>query len=143
MHMANIQDIEKELIEEFELFEDWMEKYNYIIDLGRQLPAMEESLKSEDNLVSGCQSRVWLAPELRDGRLYFHADSDALIPKGIVSILLRVLSGHTPESIVKAELGFIDAIGLEEHLSPTRANGLMSMVNRMKKYALDIVASKN
>lgn len=141
--MANIEEIEKDLIEEFELFEDWMEKYNYIIDLGKNLPDMDENLKTEDNLVSGCQSRVWLAPEMKEGKLYFHADSDALIPKGIVSILLRVMSGHTPETIVKAKLRFIEEIGLEEHLSPTRANGLMSMVSRMKKYALAFQSQMN
>lgn len=141
--MTKIEDIEKELIEEFDLFEDWMEKYNYIIDLGKQLPEMDNALKTEENLVSGCQSRVWLAPEFRDGKLFFHADSDALIPKGIVSILLRVISGHTPENILQAELNFISEIGLEEHLSPTRANGLMSMVTRMKKYAMEIVARNN
>jgi cysteine desulfuration protein SufE len=141
--MASIQEIEKELIEEFELFEDWMEKYNYIIDLGKNLPEMDASLKTESNLVSGCQSRVWLSPEMKDDKLYFHADSDALIPKGIVSILLRVLSGHKPDSIVKTELKFIDEIGLEEHLSPTRANGLMSMVAKMKKYALAYQSQMN
>ena len=141
--MDNIREIELELVEEFELFEDWMEKYNYIIDLGKNVSDMPADLKSELYLVSGCQSRVWLAPELKDGKLYFHADSDALIPKGIVSILLRVISGHTPEDILKAELKFIDEIGLEEHLSPNRANGLMSMVSKMKQYALAYQSKMN
>lgn len=141
--MADIREIEIELIEEFELFEDWMEKYNYIIDLGKNLPEMDAAKKTEQNLVSGCQSRVWLAPELREGKLFFQADSDALIPKGIVSILLRVMSGHSPESIINAELKFIDSVGLEEHLSPTRANGLMSMVSQMKKYAIAFKSQMN
>jgi len=141
--MDDIREIESELIEEFDLFEDWMEKYNYIIDLGKNLPEMDAAMKTEKNLVSGCQSRVWLAPELKEGKLFFQADSDALIPKGIVSILLRVMSGHTPESIINAELKFIDSIGLEEHLSPTRANGLMSMVSQMKKYAIAFKSQMN
>lgn len=141
--MDNIREIELELVEEFELFEDWMEKYNYIIDLGKNITEMPADLKSEANLVSGCQSRVWLAPEMKDGKLYFHADSDALIPKGIVSILLRVISGHTPQDILKAELKFIGEIGLEEHLSPNRANGLMSMVSKMKQYALAYQSEMN
>ena len=134
--MATIREKERELIEEFDMFEDWMEKYNYLIDLGRNLPMMDDHLKTENNLVSGCQSQVWLSAELRDGLLYFQADSDALIPKGIVSLLLRVISGHEPREIAAAELSFISEIGLEEHLSPTRANGLMSMIARMKKFAL-------
>jgi cysteine desulfuration protein SufE len=141
--MASIESIENELIEEFEMFEDWMEKYNYIIDLGKQLPEMGAEMKKEQNLISGCQSRVWLVPELKEGKLYFHADSDALIPKGIVSILLRVISGQTPDSILQAEFNFIREIGLEEHLSPTRANGLMSMVSQMKKYALAFKSQMN
>ena len=141
--MDKIREIEQELVEEFGMFEDWMEKYNYIIDLGRNLPPMDETLKNESNLVSGCQSRVWVAAAFRDGKVYFQADSDALIPKGIASILLRVISGHSPEDILQAELRFIHEIGLEEHLSPTRANGLMSMVTRMKKYALAYKSQMN
>jgi cysteine desulfuration protein SufE len=139
----NIREIETELVEEFEMFEDWMEKYNYIIDLGKNLPIMDNKLKTQENLVTGCQSQVYLHGELKDGKVYFTADSDALIPKGIVSILLRVVSGHSPESILNAELKFISEIGLEEHLSPNRANGLMAMVSQMKKYALVFKSQMN
>ena len=139
----NIREIENELVEEFEMFEDWMEKYNYLIDLGKNLEGLSDAQKTEENLVTGCQSQVWLHAELKDGKVIYHADSDALIPKGIVSILLRVLSGHTPKSILDAELGFIKEIGLEEHLSPNRANGLMSMVSQMKKYALVFQSQMN
>lgn len=138
-----IREIENELIDEFGMFEDWMEKYNYIIDLGKNMPAMDNELKNEKNLVSGCQSQVWLHAELKEGLLFFHADSDAMIPKGIVSILLRVMSGHTPDTILNTELSFIDQIGLEEHLSPNRANGLMAMVSQMKKYAMVFASQMN
>jgi cysteine desulfuration protein SufE len=143
MEDMNIREIENELVEEFEMFEDWMEKYNYLIDLGKNLEGLSDAQKTEENLVTGCQSQVWLHAELKDGKVIYHADSDALIPKGIVSILLRVLSGHTPKSILDAELGFIKEIGLEEHLSPNRANGLMSMVSQMKKYALVFQSQMN
>lgn len=139
----DIREIEMELVDEFDMFEDWMEKYNYLIDLGKNLSGLAESQKTEENLVSGCQSQVWLHAELKDGLVFFYADSDALIPKGIVSILLRVLSGHSPQSILDAELKFINEIGLEEHLSPNRANGLMSMVSQMKKYALVFKSQMN
>lgn len=139
----SIKEIEKELIEEFDMFEDWMEKYNYLIDLGKNIEALPDNLRSEDNLVSGCQSQVWLHAELKDGKVVYQADSDALIPKGIVSLLLRVFSGHSPKSIVDSELEFIQEIGLEEHLSPNRANGLMAMVTQMKKYALVFQSQMN
>lgn len=139
----SIQEIEKEVIEEFEMFDDWMDKYNYIIDLGKKLKPVDMQFKTEDNLVTGCQSNVWLHATLENGKVHFQADSDALIPKGIVAILLRVLSGHSPDELLKADMGFIKAIGLEEHLSPNRANGLLSMVERMKKIALSFKAQQN
>jgi cysteine desulfuration protein SufE len=124
------------IIEEFSLFPDWMEKYEYIIQLGKELPLIEEQYKIDDNLIRGCQSRVWLHPEYRDGKIFFTADSDALITKGLVSMVIRVLSGHTPKDIVDAEVYFIDAIGLRSHLSSTRSNGLLSMLKQIKNYAL-------
>jgi len=139
----SIQEIEKEVIEEFEMFDDWMDKYNYIIDLGKKLKPVDLQFKTENNLVTGCQSNVWLHATLENGKVHFQADSDALIPKGIVAILLRVLSGHSPDELLKADMGFIKAIGLEEHLSPNRANGLLSMVERMKKIALSFKAQQN
>ncbi len=139
----SIQDREKEVIEEFELFDDWMDKYNYIIDLGKKLEPLDEQYKTDSNLVTGCQSKVWLHASLEDGKVIFKADSDALIPKGIVAILLRVLSGHLPDELIQADLGFIRTIGLEEHLSPNRANGLLSMVEKMKTKALDFKARQN
>lgn len=127
---------EAEVIDEFSMFGDWTEKYEYLIDLGRSLPLIDESLKTDDNLIKGCQSRVWMDASLDNGKVHFRADSDAQIPKGIVSLLVRVLSDESPEEIVETQLSFIDKIGLQEHLSPTRANGLVSMVKQMKMYAL-------
>jgi cysteine desulfuration protein SufE len=127
---------EAEIVEEFEMFEDWTEKYEYLIDLGRALPLIDEGLKTEEYLIKGCQSQVWLNAELKEGKVFYKADSDAQIPKGIVSLLVRVLSNESPNEIVKTELSFIDQIGLKEHLSPTRSNGLVSMVKQMKLYAL-------
>lgn len=132
----NIQEIEQEIISEFELFDDWMDKYNYIIELGRSLDPLEEQFKQEKYLIKGCQARVWLHASTTDKLVVFRADSDALITKGIVALLIRVLSGHSPEDIIKAELGFIDRIGLKEHLSQTRSNGLNNMIKQMKLYAL-------
>ena len=134
----SIQEIEQELIEEFELFEDWMEKYNYLIELGKALPIMDSALKTEHNLVSGCQSRVWLNAEFKEGIVNFEADSDAFITKGIVALLVRVLDGLSPEEILNTDLNFIDKIGLKDHLSPTRANGLVSMIKQMKLYAIGL-----
>jgi len=131
-----IKEIGEEIVEEFSMFEDWMDKYNYIIELGRDLNLISESQKTEQNLISGCQSRVWLAAEYSDGIITFTADSDAVITKGIVNLLIRALSGHSPQEIIDADLSFLDEIGLREHLSPTRANGLNSMVKQMKLYAL-------
>ncbi len=132
-----IDEIQDEIIEEFSLFSDWMEKYEYLIELGKNLPLIEQQYKTDDYLVRGCQSRVWLHARLGDdGKVYFTADSDAVITKGIIALLIRVLSGHTPQEIVQAELYFIDKIGLRAHLSPTRSNGLLSMLKQMKMYAL-------
>jgi cysteine desulfuration protein SufE len=131
-----IQEAQDEIIADFELFGDWMEKYEYIIQLGKELPLIEDQYKIEDNLIRGCQSRVWLHADYRDGLLLFTADSDAAITKGLVSMVIRVLSGHTPAEIAGAEIYFIDAIGLRSHLSSTRSNGLLSMLKQIKVYAL-------
>lgn len=132
-----INQIQDEIIEEFADLTDWMDRYAYIIELGNQLPEFPESLKTPDNLIEGCQSRVWITATLtEDGNVHFEADSDALIVKGIVSLLLRVLSDHTPQEILDADLYFIREIGLSDHLSPTRSNGLVAMVKQMKNYAL-------
>lgn len=132
-----IQEIEKEIIEEFEFFgDDWESKYEHLIDLGKSLPLIESELKTDDRIIQGCQSRVWLDAEAKDGKIVFTADSDAIITKGMVALMIRVLSDQKPEDIVKANMQFVDKIGLKEHLSPTRANGLVSMINQMKKEAL-------
>lgn len=130
--MKSINQIQDEIVEEFLIFNDWMEKYEYIIDLGKELPLIEEVQKTDDRLIHGCQSRVWVHAEIKNGNLCFTADSDAIITKGIISLLIRVLSNQKPQDIVKAELYFIGKIGLQEHLSPTRANGLVGMINRLK-----------
>ena len=134
--MENIQDIQNDLINEFSLFDDWMDRYEHMIDLGKSLPLIDPSLKTDDKIIKGCQSKVWLHSDLKDERVIFTADSDAIITKGIVAILIRVFSNQTPETIVKANTEFIDKIGLKEHLSPTRANGLVAMVKQMKLYAV-------
>ena len=131
-----IKEQQDEIIEEFEQFPDWMEKYEYIIQLGKELPLIAEEYKIDANLIRGCQSRVWLHPEYKDGKILFTADSDALITKGLISMVVRVLSGHSPKEIVDADMYFINAIGLSSHLSPTRSNGLLSMVKQIKNYAL-------
>lgn len=130
-----INEAQDEVIEEFSDFTDWMDKYQLLIDLGNELQPLDAKYKTEDNLIDGCQSRVWLQADMRDGLLYFTAESDALIVKGIISLLIRVLSGHTPQEIAEANLYFIERIGLREHLSPTRANGLLAMLKQMKLYA--------
>lgn len=133
----SIEEIEKEIIEEFEFFgEDWESKYEHLIDLGKSLPLIKPELKTEDRIIKGCQSQVWLNAEQKDGKIVFTADSDAIITKGMVALMVRVLSEQKPEDIVKANMAFVDKIGLKEHLSPTRANGLVSMINQMKKEAL-------
>lgn len=124
-----------QLINEFNQFDDWMDKYNYLIEMGRSVPLIDETQKTDANLIVGCQSRVWLSSEYKDGIIYFTADSDAVITKGIAFLLIRVFSGHTPTEIVEAETDFLDKIGLKEHLSPTRSNGLLSMVKQIKLYA--------
>jgi cysteine desulfuration protein SufE len=131
-----IQQIQDEIIADFELFGDWMDKYEYIIQLGKELPMIDEQYKIEENLIRGCQSRVWMHAEIRDGKLFFTADSDAVITKGLVSLVIKVLSSQTPKDIVDANLYFVDAIGLSSHLSPTRSNGLLSMIKQIKLYAL-------
>ena len=131
-----INEIQDEIIEEFSGFDDWMDKYQLLIDLGNEQEPLEEKYKTEQNLIDGCQSRVWLQADYRDDKLWFTAESDALIVKGIVSLLIRVLSGHTPQEILDADLYFIERIGLREHLSPTRSNGLLAMVKQMRAYAM-------
>lgn len=131
-----IEEIQEELISEFALFDDWMQRYEHMIELGKSLPLIDPSLKTEEKLIKGCQSKVWLHAEMKDGKLVFTADSDAIITKGIVAILVRVFTNQSPEAIFQANTHFIDEIGLKEHLSPTRANGLVAMVKQMKMYAL-------
>ena len=133
--MSTILEAENEIIEEFELFDDWMDKYNYIIELGKSLPLIDAQYKDEAHLILGCQSQVWLHADFTDGKLFFRADSDAIITKGIINLLIRVLSGHTPQEIADAPLSYIDQIGIKEHLSPTRSNGLLSMIQQIKGYA--------
>ena len=134
--MASIQDIQQDIIDEFDMFEEWMGKYEHIIDLGKSLPLIEEQYKTEDNLIKGCQSRVWLHAQHKDGKVIYTADSDAIMTKGIVALLVRAFSEQKAQDIVEADTAFIDQIGLKEQLSQTRANGLVSMVKQMKLYAL-------
>ena len=141
--MKSIDEIQDEIIEEFSVFDDWMDKYALLIDLGNSLPPMDEKYKTPENLIEGCQSRVWLQADYSDGRIDFEAESDAIIVKGIVSLLVRVLSGRTPDEILNAQLYFIEKIGLTEHLSPTRSNGLMAMVKQMRMYALAFKVKNN
>ena len=131
-----INETQDEVIDEFNDFTDWMDKYQLLIDLGGELNALGEQYKNDDNLIDGCQSRVWIQCDVKDGLLFFTADSDALIVKGIIALLIKVLSGHTAKEILDADLYFIDRIGLKDHLSPTRSNGLLAMVKRIKSYAL-------
>jgi cysteine desulfuration protein SufE len=134
--MKTIEEKQQEIVSEFSLFDDWMEKYEYIIDLGKDLPLIDENLKTDDRLIEGCQSRVWLNSEIVDGKMKFTADSDAIITKGIIGLLIRVMNSEDPKTVVETDLHFIKDIGLQEHLSPTRANGLAGMVKRMKMEAL-------
>jgi cysteine desulfuration protein SufE len=131
-----IDEKQEKIVEEFSVFDDWMDRYNYLIDLGKDLDVLSEKDKNRDYLIEGCQSKVWLKPDLRDGKVWFTADSDAIITKGIVALLVRVLSGHTPAEIMEVDLWFIDRIGLRQNLSPTRSNGLLAMVKQMKLYAI-------
>jgi cysteine desulfuration protein SufE len=132
----SIPDIENEIVEEFSLFDSWDDKYEYIIDMGKKLPVLEDQYKLDENKVKGCQSTVWLVADYKDGKIYFKADSDAIIVKGLISMLIRVLSEHTPDEIIQADLGFIQKIGMTTHLAQTRSNGLLSMVKQMKNFAL-------
>ncbi|MFN4761897.1 SufE family protein [Gillisia sp. Q332] len=134
--MSKIKEIQEEIVEEFSMFDDWMQRYEYMIELGKSLPLIEEKYKVEGNLIKGCQSKVWVHAELEDERLVFTADSDAIITKGIVAILIRAFSNQHPSEILEANTQFIDEIGLKEHLSPTRANGLVSMIKQLKMYAI-------
>lgn len=131
-----LEEKQQDIIDEFAIYDDWMDKYEYIIELGKDLPMIDESKKTNDRLIEGCQSRVWLDSEVKDGKLFFTADSDAIITKGIIGLLIRVLSGENVEQVATADLHFINEIGLQEHLSPTRANGLASMVKKMKMIAV-------
>ena len=140
--METINEVQDEIIEEFSGFDDWMDKYQLLIDMGSGQEPLPEEYKTEQNLIDGCQSRVWLQADYREGRVVFRAESDALIVKGIVDLLVRVLSGHTPQEILDADLYFIDRIGLKEHLSPTRSNGLVAILKQMKMYALAFKAKE-
>lgn len=138
-----INEIQDQIIEEFSVFDDWMDKYALLIELGNSLPPLEDKYKTESNLIEGCQSRVWLQADYNDGKIIFQGESDAVIVKGIVSLLIHVLSNHTPQEILDTDLYFIDRIGLKEHLSPTRSNGLVSMVKQMRMYALAFKTKEN
>ncbi|MGM0496291.1 MAG: SufE family protein [Bacteroidota bacterium] len=138
-----LEEKQQEIIEEFQMFDDWMDKYNYLIELSKDLPEMPPEQKTEDNLIEGCQSKVWLHAEMDNGTLKFSADSDAIITKGIIALLIEVLSGRTPKEIKDADLFFIDKIGLKENLSPTRSNGLVAMINKIKAYAMAYDAKQN
>ncbi|MCB0486803.1 MAG: SufE family protein [Flavobacteriaceae bacterium] len=131
-----IKEIQNEIVDEFSMFDDWMQRYEYIIELGKSLPLIDEKFKTDENIIKGCQSKVWLQGEENDGKIMFTADSDAILTKGIIAILIRVFSNQKPSAILEAKTDFIDEIGLKEHLSPTRANGLVSMIKQIKMYAL-------
>ena len=138
-----INETQDELIEEFSYLGDWMDKYENIIQLGKELPLIDEKYKTEENLIKGCQAKVWLHADVKDGKILFSADSDAIITKGLVSLVVRVLSNHTPSEIMHADLYFVDKIGLKEHLSMTRSNGLVSMIKQMKMYAIALQSGVN
>jgi cysteine desulfuration protein SufE len=138
-----IKEAQEEIVEEFSMFDEWMDKYEHIIELGKELPLIEDRYKTDDHLIKGCQSRVWLHAELVNGNVNFTADSDAIITKGIIGLVIRVFSGHTPKEIAETDLFFIDQIGLQEHLSPTRSNGLLSMLKQIKMYAIVFSSQSN
>ena len=140
--MKTINELQDEVIEEFSDFDDWMDKYQLLIDLGNEQEPLDEKYKTEQNLIDGCQSRVWLQADMEDGNVVFQAESDALIVKGIIALLIKVVSGHTPDEILNSDLYFIEKIGLKEHLSPTRSNGLLAMVKQMRMYALAFKAKQ-
>jgi cysteine desulfuration protein SufE len=131
-----IQDVQKEILEEFSVFDDWMDKYGYLIELGNNLPELPASEKTDEFLIRGCQSRVWLVPELKEGKIWFRGESDAVIVKGLVALLLRVASGRTPGELIENEMYFVDELGLKQHLSPTRSNGLLAMMKQIRLYAV-------
>ncbi|WP_319479461.1 SufE family protein [uncultured Draconibacterium sp.] len=132
----SMEEIQQEIIEEFSMYEDWMDKYGYLIELGNDLEELDAKDKNDQNVIKGCQSRVWLVAELKDGKIYFKGESDAVIVKGLVALLLRVVSGRTPKELLETELHFIDDLGLKQHLSPTRSNGLLAMVKQIRLYAV-------
>lgn len=134
--MATIQEIQEEIVEEFSMFDDWMQRYEYMIDLGKSLPLIDSEYKTDDYIIKGCQSKVWVHADMADNKVAFTADSDAIITKGIIALLIRTFSGQSPQDIIEANTDFIDEIGLKEHLSPTRANGLVSMIKQIKLYAV-------
>lgn len=140
--MMSIPEIENEIVDEFSLFDDWMQRYEYIIELGKSLPLIDDKYKTEENIIKGCQSKVWLHGEAQEGKIVFTADSDAILTKGIIALLIRVFSNQKAADILKANTDFIDEIGLKEHLSPTRANGLVSMIKQIKMYALAFEAKQ-
>ena len=131
-----LEEIQEEIIDEFSVFEEWMDRYGYLIELGKSIPTIDAKFKTEQFVIKGCQSRVWVNAEMKDGKIFFTADSDAIITKGIIALLIRVLSDRTPEEIIDADLHFIESIGLKENLTPTRANGLLAMIKQMKLFAL-------
>lgn len=141
--VKSIQEIENEIVADFSLFDDWDGKYEYIIDLGKKLPPLDDQYKTDENKVKGCQSTVWLHAEHKEGKVFYYADSDAVIVKGLISMLIRVLSGHTPDEIINADLNFINKIGMTAHLAQTRANGLLAMVKQMKNYAIAFKSINN
>lgn len=138
-----IKEIQEEIVEEFAMFDDWMERYEYMIELGKSIPVIENQYKTDNNLIKGCQSKVWLHSKLENNKIKFSADSDAIITKGIIAVLLRVFNDQAPKEILEAKMDFIDEIGLKEHLSPTRANGLVSMIKQIKLYALGMQSKLN
>lgn len=141
--MAEIREIQEEIVDEFSMFEDWMQRYEHMIELGKSLEPMDEMHKKDDNIIKGCQSRVWVHANMKDDKIVFTADSDAIITKGIIAILIRAYSNQKPKAILEADTAFIDEIGLKEHLSPTRANGLVSMIKQLKNYAIAYQAKLN
>ena len=136
LYNMTIEEVQQEIIEEFSMYEDWMDKYTYLIELGNELPEMDAKHKNDQNLIKGCQSRVWLATTFENGKIFFQGESDAVIVKGLVALLLRVASGRTPKELLENELHFIDDLGLKQHLSPTRSNGLLAMVKQIRLYAV-------
>ena len=134
--MNDLRETQKEIVEEFSIFDDWLDKYNYLIELGNELPELDPAYKTNEYLINGCQSKVWLHADLKDGKMEFKADSDAIIVRGIVALLVKALNGRTPDEILSHELFFIDEIGLRQNLSPTRSNGLLAMIKKMKLYAM-------